>query len=81
MAQRSKLAPTSAQNPWESIVEAGFQTTLAGIENGKVFGPVVYFTRDFALSHRYALQSVRVSSDSAKSSKRLRDLFECSSAA
>ena len=43
--------------PWESIVEEGFQATLAGSDNGKVFGAGVYFATDAALAHKYALNS------------------------
>ena len=43
--------------PWESIVEEGFQATLAGSDNGKVFGAGVYFATDAALAHKYALKS------------------------
>jgi hypothetical protein len=45
--------------PWESIVEEGFQATLAGSDNGRVFGAGVYFAHDALLSHRYALQSAK----------------------
>jgi len=43
--------------PWESIVEEGFQATLAGSDNGRAFGSGVYFAKDAALSHKYALTS------------------------
>ena len=56
--------------PWESIVEEGFQATLAGSDNGRAFGSGVYFARDAALSHKYALASAsrRECPSSAKSS-------------
>ena len=56
--------------PWESIVEEGFQATLAGSDNGSAFGSGVYFARDAALSHKYALASAscREYPSSAKSS-------------
>jgi|LauGreDrversion2_6_1035139.scaffolds.fasta_scaffold08210_3 hypothetical protein len=56
--------------PWESIVEEGFQATLAGSDNGSAFGSGVYFARDAALSHKYALASAsrRECPSSAKSS-------------
>ena len=41
--------------PWESIIEEGFQATLAGSDNGTVFGSGVYFAKYAALSHKYAL--------------------------
>ena len=40
--------------PWESIVEEGFQATLAGSENGKAYGAGIYFARDSVYSDRYA---------------------------
>jgi hypothetical protein len=56
--------------PWESIVEEGFQATLAGSDNGKAFGSGVYFAKEAALSHKYALASAsrRECPSSAKSS-------------
>ena len=57
----SSSAPPGAARaaPWESIVEEGFQATLAGSDNGRVFGAGVYFAHDALLSHRYALQSAK----------------------
>jgi hypothetical protein len=56
--------------PWESIVEEGFQATLAGSDNGRAFGSDVYFAKEAALSHKYALASAsrRECPSSAKSS-------------
>ena len=45
--------------PWESIVEEGFQATLAGSDNGKVYGAGIYFAKDSALAHKYAVHSAR----------------------
>jgi hypothetical protein len=56
--------------PWESIVEEGFQATLAGSDNGRAVGSGVYFAKEAALSHKYALASAsrRECPSSAKSS-------------
>ena len=57
---RSRAPPGAARAaPWESIVEEGFQATLAGSDNGRVFGAGVYFAHDALLSPRYALQSAK----------------------
>jgi hypothetical protein len=55
----SGALPAARAAPWESIVEEGFQATLAGSDNGRVFGAGVYFAHDALLSHRYALQSAK----------------------
>jgi hypothetical protein len=47
-------AANVAASPWESIVEEGFQATLAGSENGKAYGAGIYFARDAAYSDQYA---------------------------
>jgi hypothetical protein len=47
--------------PWESIVEEGFQATLAGSDNGKVYGAGIYFAKDASLAHKYAVTAMRSS--------------------
>ena len=47
--------------PWESIVEEGFQATLAGSDNGKVYGAGIYFAKDASLAHKYAVKAMRSS--------------------
>lgn len=51
--------PQCAAAPWESIIEEGFQATLAGTGNGKVHGAGIYFAKDSALAHKYAVHSKR----------------------
>ena len=53
--------------PFESIVEEGFQATLAGSDNGKVYGAGIYFAKDSALAHKYAVHSARRLQSSARS--------------
>jgi len=45
---------SGAALPWECIVEEGFHASLAGSENGSVYGAGIYFAKDAALSHQYA---------------------------
>ena len=52
--------PQCAAAPWQSIVEEGFQATLAGTGNGKVHGAGIYFAKDSALAHKYAVHSKRL---------------------
>lgn len=47
--------------PYESIVEEGFQATLAGSDNGKVYGAGIYFAKDASLAHKYAVNAMRSS--------------------
>jgi len=43
-----------AATPCESIVEEGFQTLLAGSENGKKYGAGIYLAKCAAMSHQFA---------------------------
>ncbi len=40
-------------------MQEGFQATLAGSENGKVYGAGINFARDSSLAHKYAVNSAR----------------------
>jgi hypothetical protein len=53
--------PLCQAAPWESIVEEGFQATLAGSDNGKVYGAGIYFAKDASLAHKYAVTAMRSS--------------------
>ena len=45
---------TSMPEPWECIVEEGFQATLAGSQNGRAFGAGIYFAKDASMANDYA---------------------------
>ena len=40
--------------PWECIIEEGFQAMLAGSQNGRVYGAGIYFAKHAALANQYA---------------------------
>ena len=73
-AQSGGLQQHAAEDaaPWESIVQEGFQATLAGSENGKVFGAGINFARDSSLAHKYAVNSARRSQSGKNEQETLR---------
>ena len=73
-AQSGGLQQPAAEDatPWESIVQEGFQATLAGSENGKVFGAGINFARDSSLAHKYAVNSARRSQSGNNEQETLR---------